>query len=136
MKHHAPPVRIVVGLAIAIALDTACQLLWKYAVIDLPDAADYGRMAQDALRQPLFVLVVAIMGIQLLNWMLVLARCDLSFAHAITALSYVTVAATSVLWLGEWVDPYQAAGILLIFVGVWLVSRTTHHTERPSGETQ
>jgi len=131
MSPHRLPVKLVVGLTIAIALDTVTQLLWKVAVIDLGDATSLWQMAMAVLRQPLFLLVLMLMLGQFLNWMLVLKHSDLSFAHAVTALSYATVAVASVVWLGEHVDILQALGIALILAGVWLVSRTGHVTVFP-----
>jgi undecaprenyl phosphate-alpha-L-ara4N flippase subunit ArnF len=117
-------------LAIAITLDTATQMIWKSAVADLPDVASVWDLAWAALQQPKFLLVVAMMLAQFGNWMLVLKHSDLSFAHAVTALSYVTVAIASVLWMDEHGGTLQAIGIALIMAGVWLVSRTGHLTSR------
>ena len=143
MREHAPaswernivkrprlPFRLSLGLAIAITLDTATQMIWKSAVADLPDAESLWDLALAALQQPRFLLVVAMMLAQFGNWMLVLKHSDLSFAHAVTALSYVTVAIASVLWMGEHGSPLQTIGIALIMAGVWLVSRTGHVTRQ------
>lgn len=135
-SRHSFPVKLALGLGVAIALDTATQLLWKSAVIDLADAPTLWQMAAAAFHQPLFLVVVVMMLGQFLNWMLVLEQSDLSFAHAITALSYVTVAVASVLWLGERVDTVQGLGIALILAGVWLVSRTGRVTAVPPPEQQ
>ena len=132
MTHHRFPVKLVVGLGVAIALDTVTQLIWKSAALDLTTATTLWQMVVVALHEPLFLAVLAMMLGQFLNWMLVLEHSDLSFAHAITALSYVTVAAASVLWLGERVDFVQGMGIVLILVGVWLVSRTSPVTMAPA----
>jgi drug/metabolite transporter (DMT)-like permease len=70
-------------------------------------------------------LTIALAIAQFFNWMLVLARADLSFAQPITALSYVTVAAVGHFSsLHEKVGPMRAAGIALIVAGVWQMSRT------------
>lgn len=130
MKRPRLPFRLSLGLAIAITLDTATQMIWKSAVADLPDAESLWDLALAALQQPRFLLVVAMMLAQFGNWMLVLKHSDLSFAHAVTALSYVTVAIASVLWMGEHGSALQTVGIALIMAGVWLVSRTGHMTSR------
>ncbi len=121
----ALPLKVVLGLALTILLDTAVQLFWKDAVSGLPQ----GPLAVEvlgALHQPLFLLVVALMLGQFLNWMLVLEHADLSYAHAITALSYASVSVASLLWLDERMDGLQAAGVVLILAGVWRISQGGH----------
>ena len=130
VKRPRLPFRLSLGLAIAITLDTATQMVWKSAVVDLPDVESLWELALASLQQPRFLLVVAMMLAQFGNWMLVLKHSDLSFAHAVTALSYVTVAIASVLWMGEHGSTLQTIGIALIMGGVWLVSRTGHVTRQ------
>jgi len=128
MAIHRLPVRLILGLGLAIALDTATQLLWKSAVLAFPEMTAGWQQAVAALQQPLLLGVVLLMIGQFLNWRMVLGHADLSFAHAITSLSYVTVASCSVLLLDERVDWIQAAGIVLILAGVWQVSGSGHAT--------
>lgn len=130
---HRLPLRLIIGLIVAILLDTVTQLLWKTAVSDLPDAASVWEFAWAACQQPRFLLVIGLMLTQFGNWMIVLKHSDLSFAHAVTALSYVTVAVASWIWLGEHGGLTQSLGIAFIMAGVWLVSRTGHMTSRQDG---
>ena len=73
---------------------------------------------------PIFVLVAAFMGAQLVNWLKVLDHADLSYAKPFTSLSYVTVCVLSVLLLGEHIAPLQIVGIVVVVAGVWCVSQT------------
>ncbi len=116
--------RLFLGLALAIALDTAVQLAWKSGVSAVPEAATPWLTAQAMLHQPVFLAVAALMACQYFNWMNVLHHADLSYAHAITSLSYISVSVLSVLYLGETLDPLQILGIMLILVGVWFVGRS------------
>src|SRR5581483_7010120 len=93
------PAWLTARLALAIALDSAVQLLWKLAA--------------------LFVW-------QLANWLRVLEASDLSYSQPITSLSFVSVFALSVLFLGERVDAAKIFGIAFVFAGVWLIGRTPH----------
>lgn len=120
------PLKLIVGLALAIALDTGAQLLWKAGVTGVPEMPSLWLTAQAMLRQPLFLGVAVLMVGQFLNWMMVLDHADLSYAHSITSLSYVSVAALSVFVLGESLDPAQIAGIALILVGVWFIGKSGH----------
>jgi len=122
------PARLVIGLAVAIALDTALQLVWKAGVADLPDASSLRELVVAVARHPIFILVVALMAAQLVNWLKVLDHADLSYAKPFTSLSYVTVCALSVVLLGEHIAPLQVVGIVVVVAGVWCVSQTGHTT--------
>jgi drug/metabolite transporter (DMT)-like permease len=122
------PVRLVVGLAVAIALDTGLQLVWKTGIADLPDTSSIWETLIAVARNPIFLLVVAFMGAQLVNWLKVLDHADLSYAKPFTSLSYVTVCVLSVLMLGEHIAPMQIVGIIVVVAGVWCVSMTKRET--------
>jgi drug/metabolite transporter (DMT)-like permease len=127
------PVRLVVGLTIAVATDTALQLVWKTGVAGIPDTETVAETIAAVARTPIFILVVALMAIQLVNWLRVLGEADLSYAKPFTSLSYVTVSILSVVVLGEHIAPLQLVGIAIIVAGVWCVAstpRTTLSAER------
>jgi drug/metabolite transporter (DMT)-like permease len=121
------PLRLVIGLAVAIALDTALQLVWKAGVADIPDTSVWDAVVGIALN-PIFILVIALMAAQLVNWLKVLDHADLSYAKPFTSLSYVTVCVLSVLLLGEHIAPLQIAGIIVVVAGVWCVGMTRRAT--------
>ena len=118
--------KLFLGMALAILFDTAAQILWKIAVADLPEEPNLWLTMTGIIHQPLFLLVGLIMAGQACNWMVVLDHADLSYAHAITSLSYVSVAILSVLCLGEVIEPSQLLGIALILAGVWFVGQSGH----------
>jgi drug/metabolite transporter (DMT)-like permease len=118
----------VVGLAVAVALDTALQLVWKTGIADLPDTSSLWETLAAVVRRPIFILVVGLMAAQLVNWLKVLDHADLSYAKPFTSLSYVTVSILSVLVLGEHIAPMQIVGIVVVVAGVWCVSMTPRAT--------
>lgn len=122
------PPRLVLGLAIAIATDTALQLLWKAGIADLPEIDSAWGAIAAITSAPIFILVVVLMAIQLVNWLKVLDHADLSFAKPFTSLSYVTVCVLSVFWLDERVAPLQLLGIAIVVAGVWCVASTPRTT--------
>ena len=128
------PFRLAFGLAVAIALDTGLQLVWKTGVADLPDPSSLRELALSVVRHPIFILVVAFMAAQLVNWLKVLDHADLSYAKPFTSLSYVTVCVLSVLLLGEHIAPLQILGIAIVVAGVWCVSKTGRATAAPKAE--
>jgi drug/metabolite transporter (DMT)-like permease len=130
------PVRLAIGLAVAIALDTGLQLVWKTGVADLPDTTSVRELAVAVARHPIFILVVVLMAAQLVNWLKVLDHADLSYAKPFTSLSYVTVCVLSVLILGERIAPLQILGIAIVVAGVWCVSQTRHAKSSPEAERE
>ena len=129
------PRKLLAGLALAIVFDTGLQIVWKLAVSDLPDQPTLWSTLEGMLHQPLFLVVGLFMVGQCCNWLVVLDHADLSYAHAITSLSYVSVAVLSVMFLGEIIVLQQLAGIALILAGVWFVTRSDHAGATADGGT-
>jgi drug/metabolite transporter (DMT)-like permease len=123
-KHRGSKRTLVIGLVLAIVLDTVGQLLWKFTAETLPSTAALWPTVDDMLRQPLILVLLGVFVCQLINWLKVLEHADLSYAQPITSLSYVSVCAFSAHLFGEHIGPAKAAGILCIFSGVWLVSQS------------
>ena len=122
------PFRLMIGLAVAIVLDTGLQLVWKTGIAALPDTSSVWEALVAVALNPIFVLVAVFMGAQLVNWLNVLDHADLSYAKPFTSLSYVTVCVLSVLLLGERIAPLQIIGIVVVVAGVWCVSQTRRAT--------
>ena len=123
-KHRGSKRTLVIGLVLAIVFDTAGQLLWKFIAETLPGTAALWPIVDAMLRQPLILVLVGVFVCQLINWLKVLEHADLSYAQPITSLSYISVCAFSAYLFGEHIGPAKAAGILCIFSGVWLISRS------------
>src|SRR5262249_5782648 len=119
-------VRLFLELALAIALDTIVQFLWKIAADRVPDDVSLLATARAMLHQPIFLLIGVLLIAQFINWLKVLQLADLSYAKPITSLSYVTVGIVSMLFLGETLHPVQIAGIAIVIAGVWCITRTEH----------
>ncbi|MBV8588374.1 MAG: EamA family transporter [Verrucomicrobia bacterium] len=123
------PIRLAVGLILAVVIDTALQVGWKTAVSALPDDGSPWINFQALLSNPLSLGVILLMACQFFNWLMVLTKADLSYAQPITSLSYVTVFVLSVVYLKENADAVKIFGIVFILVGVWFISRTDHVTQ-------
>lgn len=132
---NALPLRVIVGLTLAIAIDTGLQILWKFAALSIPPGHVALAGLPALLLHPLFLAVGLTLLLQLVNWTAVLAHADLSYAQPITALSYISVLGMSAWVLHESISPQKIAGVALVFVGVWLISRTDHKTD-PAGGSQ
>jgi drug/metabolite transporter (DMT)-like permease len=130
------PGAVVVGLMLAIVLDTFIQIAWKLAVSHVPGDASLAATARGAFSSPLFYAAMLAFGAQLYNWLRVLARADLSFAQPFTALSYISVLAISSHSLHENISASKMFGVVLIFLGVFFISRTPFYTANASGRDQ
>ncbi len=126
------PPGLVFRLALAVILDTAVHIVWKLAVLQLPNPGSLPAALEAASRGPLFLLVAALFVWQLVNWLQVLEGCDLSYSQPITALSLILVLVLSALYLGESVDTLKVLGIGFVFAGVWFISRTDHDSSARS----
>jgi drug/metabolite transporter (DMT)-like permease len=127
---------VIVGLALAILLDTVIQIAWKFAASALPAGSSASATALSALANPFFYVAMLALGAQLFNWTRVLARADLSFAQPFTALSYLTILALSGRLLKENISGPNAIGVGLILLGVFFISRTPSSTTEPTGHRQ
>ena len=128
------PHRLTIGLAIAIVLDTVVQLSWKSAAAGISDAATPWATIETVLKQPMFLVVGALLLCQLANWLQVLGDADLSFAQPLTSLSRVTVCLASAIFLNEKLSLMQFGGILFVCAGVWCITRAGR--ESPVREAQ
>jgi drug/metabolite transporter (DMT)-like permease len=116
------------ALTMTIAMDTIVQLCWKFAVGQVPDTIGFWQSFVSVLHEPLFHIALLVFILQFFNWMIVLAHADLSYAQPITALSYVTVSAASMVLFHEHLSPLRVFGLAMILIGVWVISRTNLRT--------
>jgi len=59
-----------------------------------------------------------------LFWLYILSKVDLSFAYPFLALSYVLIIIASRLFLGESISSMRWAGVIVICLGVFLISKS------------
>lgn len=57
-------------------------------------------------------------------WLLVLSRVEVSFAYPMLSIGYIVTALFAFFVFGESLTPERVAGICLIIVGVYLISKT------------
>lgn len=115
-------------------LATATQLGFKVASKPL-EALDFGpQWLAIATGQPAFAAAVAGYIATFVVWIAILQRTALSVAFLLTALVYVTVTLGSALWLGEHLNPWQLAGIVIIFAGIALLGSVARPAPLISGK--
>ncbi|OEU61645.1 MAG: 4-amino-4-deoxy-L-arabinose transferase [Desulfobacterales bacterium S5133MH16] len=57
-------------------------------------------------------------------WLLVLSRVEVSFAYPLLSIGYIVTAVAGRLFFNESMDITRWAGIMVICLGVWLITRT------------
>ena len=122
--------RVALGLAAAIVLDTVLQLLWKVAAARLPAGVDPALFLAVAA-EPIFLAVALLLAVQFVNWIYVLEHADLSYAHAVVALSLIGVVVLSAVLLGEPITLLKLCGSALVLAGVLLVGSTPAAAPKP-----
>jgi multidrug transporter EmrE-like cation transporter len=113
-----------------VGLNAAAQLLLKVATRPLAHFSDFsagtlGDSLTILLKSLPFWVGMVCYGTSLCVWLAALSKAPVSTAYPMLSLGYVVVAAVSVLWLGEVMNPAKMFGIALICAGVVLVSRST-----------
>jgi drug/metabolite transporter (DMT)-like permease len=117
---------VAVGVVFAISLDTLCQLIWKSAALRVPEHVQVASIVNWLASSPWVWVLLGVFALQLVNWLWVLERAELSAVQPLTALSYVSVVLCSLWLFHERLDATRVAGISLVIVGVVLVSVDAH----------
>jgi drug/metabolite transporter (DMT)-like permease len=63
-------------------------------------------------------------GISIIMWMVVLSGSEVSFAYPFLSIGYILSAVIGYFFLGESVTPARIAGIAIICIGVFFISRS------------
>jgi drug/metabolite transporter (DMT)-like permease len=127
------PLRVWVGLAIAVVLDAPVQLMWKALMLKYRDpmhgpVGAIWHQARWFTHQTRSWGLLILFACQFFDWIWVLGNADLSFAQPFTALSYVVVSTCAVIFFHEHLGPMRIIGIAAILIGVILVGSTDHRT--------
>jgi len=127
------PMRVWIGLAIAVTLDVPVQVMWKALMLKYrdPQRGPHGILFHHArwfAHQARSYGLLALFACQFFDWIWVLGNADLSFAQPFTALSYVLVSTCAVIFFHEHLSVWRIAGIMMILIGVVLVGSSEHRT--------
>ena len=57
-------------------------------------------------------------------WLMVLSRVDVSYAYPLLSIGYIVAALAGYFWFGEVINFTRWAGIIIICIGVWLITRS------------
>ena len=110
---------------VSVSLSAMAQTSFKMGVervTTAPDAAAWMKAAA-MLFSPLVLLGLALYGIGTVLWLFALRQLDLSLAYPFVAMSFVMVAGSGMLFLGEPVQPTRLVGLGLIILGLLVMAR-------------
>ena len=113
------------GWALFVAVETATQVVFKYAGATLDDRSGVAHMVAHALATPVVLLGFGLYFCGFLIWMTILKGLDLGRAFPMTAMIYVSTLASAVLLFHETLSLTRIAGVAVIALGVVLLASDT-----------
>jgi drug/metabolite transporter (DMT)-like permease len=134
---RSPDLRPAIGgWVLFIAVETATQVVFKYAGATLDDRSGIGHLVAHALATPVVLLGFGLYFCGFLIWMTILKDLDLGRAFPMTAMVYVSTLVSAVLLFHEALSPTRIAGVTVIALGVVLLASDKDATPSiPKGET-
>ena len=115
-----------------VVLETTAQLALKMAATSAGGHVDPWRSINPIVANPWFVGSIACDAANLLLWLAILRRHDLSLAVPLSSVTYFTVLLAAGLLLHEPISAPQLAGLMLVGIGLTLVT----WDEAPAERTQ
>ena len=76
------------------------------------------------LLSPFVVVALLCYVISVVVWMMVLSRVDVSYAYPLLSVGYIVTAVAGKTLFGEALGPVRLAGVLVICLGVYLITRS------------
>lgn len=115
----------IAGWLLFIAVETATQVVFKFAGATLDDRAGLGHLIVHALATPVVLLGFALYFCGFLLWMTILKTVDLGRAFPMTGIIYVSTLVAAVLLFHETLNPTRILGVTIIVVGVAVLASDT-----------
>lgn len=114
---------------LGVTLNAGAQLLLKTAMNRIGSFSfswdNLTPVLVQAVTSPYIWLGLMAYAVSVVVWMMALSRVDVSVAYPMLSLGYVMVAIVGHFWLQESLTFERVAGIFIIIVGVFLLTRTT-----------
>jgi len=109
----------------SVSLSAIAQTAFKIGVARAhtsPDTALWIKAAT-MIFSPMVLTGLALYGVGTMLWLFALRQLDLSLAYPFVAMSFVMVAGSGILFLGEPVQPTRLIGLGLIVLGLFVMAR-------------
>lgn len=111
-----------------VALNAGAQIALKYGAgpiskMDLT-MGNAGAIGKELLVSGFIWLGLAMYGLSVVNWVIILSRVDVSAAYPLLSLGYIVAAVWGYYGFHEPMNAWRISGIGLIIVGTFCISRT------------
>ena len=109
----------------SVSLSAIAQTAFKMGVERAQTGADAALWMKAAAMvfSPMVLLGLALYGVGTVLWLFALRQLDLSLAYPFVAMSFIMVAGSGMLFLGEPVQPSRLIGLGLIVGGLLVMAR-------------
>lgn len=115
-------------IILGVLLNAGAQLALKHGMHQIGyfdfRLENLGRVFLAVTASPFVLGGVACYVFSVAVWLLVLSRVEVSYAYPMLSIGYVIVAIVGWLLLNESVNATRLAGILVICLGVWMITRS------------
>lgn len=111
----------------SVSLNASAQILMRKGMLRIGEVSVSSSLlkALPSMLTNIFLwLSLLCYGISVFTWMIVLSKVEVSFAYAFLSLGFVFVAVISYFIFHENISAIRIAGILLVCIGVFLVSKS------------
>ncbi|MCK5311583.1 MAG: EamA family transporter [Desulfobacteraceae bacterium] len=111
-----------------VMLNAAAQLALKQGMRNIGyfgfKLTNFGRVFTTVAVNPYILAGLGCYVISVAVWLLVLSRVDVSFAYPLLSIGYIVTTVAAWYFFNEPVYISRWAGIIVICIGVWLITRT------------
>ena len=138
-EYHEPktkgiPPMLIALILLSVGVAAVAQLTLKSGMNNVNDSLSPARFGLSGgsvkalVIEPLIWGGLALFGVSALIWLVVLSRASLSFAYPFASITYVLILLFDHFVLDEQVPALRWSGVGFIAIGIFLVSRTPHHS--------
>ena len=115
-------------IVLGVMLNAAAQLALKQGMRNIGyfdfRLESFGPVLMAVIASPYILAGLACYLFSVAVWLLVLSRVEVSFAYPLLSIGYIVTAFAGSLFWNESVSITRWAGIIVICLGVWLITRT------------
>lgn len=117
-------IRTIVYMILAILLNSSANFFIKLGMKNVGQEGSVIDIIKKGLMQPALIAGIALFGLALGAYSIVLTRVNLSIAYpTLVSIGLIVVVTASYLFLNEPIRLIQIFGFVLIIAGVWFVAR-------------
>lgn len=116
----------IIIILVSVLLNCTAQLLIRKGMLQIGEvgAVDFIKLLIPMLSNLYLWSAMLCYAVSILLWMVVLSKVEVSFAYPFLSIGYVVAAVIGYYFLGESLSLSRLAGILVICIGVFLISRS------------